>query len=267
MAPSGSTKGRALITGASAGIGEQFARVFAENGHDLILVARSEDKLKQLAAELSVKHRIEAHGLAADLLQPDAAFDLHARVADRGLAVDILVNNAGLLTSGAFRAQDTRRLLDIVELNVAALTALTSLFLPAMLERRSGRILNLASVASFQPVPMLAVYAATKAYVLSLTESLSEELRGTGVSVTALCPGMTDTSMVRGSEFGGRFEIPPMMMSSPEAVARAGYRALMAGTAIEVPGFANQLAASWVQLQPRWLVRALGGIMGRAVER
>ena len=186
---------------------------------------------------------------------------------EQGLRVDILVNNAGVLISGAFKAQETRRVLELVQLNVAALTALTSLFLPPMLERRDGRILNVASVASFQPVPMLGVYAATKAYVLSLTESLSEELRGSGVTITALCPGMTDTSMVRGSDMGSRFEIPPMMLSSPEEVARAGYRALMAGRTIEVPGFANQMATNWVQTQPRWLVRALGGMMGRGLDR
>ena len=163
---------------------------------DLVLVARSRDKLETLARELKGEHAVEATVMPADLSTPGAPKALFEAVKKRKLAIDILVNNAGVLEMGAFNAISPERHQELIALNVATLTDMTSRFLAPMLERGKGRILNVASIAAFQPVPSLATYAATKAYVLSLTESLSEELKGSGVTVTALCPGITETSMV-----------------------------------------------------------------------
>lgn len=260
---------RALITGASAGIGEALAIEFARNGHDVVLVARSADKLEALAKRLRTAHGIHAAALCADLLEPGAPERLLQELGLRSLDIGILVNNAGILEAGPFGDMPTTRVLELVQLNVAALTELISGFVPRMIAAGGGRVLNVASVASFQPIAGLAVYAASKAYVLSLTEALSEELRDKRVTFTALCPGFTDTAMVKGAQAGskGGLNIPAIMLSSPTDVARAGYRALMAGRVIEVPGAMNRLASSWVQYQPRWLVRGLTGRMGRQVER
>ena len=262
-------KDMALITGASAGIGAELAREFARNGHSLVLVARRGDKLRALAAELTERHGILAEVVAADLLEPDAHAELVAEVERRGLPVAILVNNAGVLESGGFHQMEEGRVEGLIALNVRALTLLSHAFIRRFVAAGRGRVLNVASIGAFQPVPSLAVYAATKAYVLSFTEALSEELRGTGVSATALCPGMTDTGMMDHAMAGtgGKLNVPHAMMSDPADVARAGYRALMAGRAVEVPGVGNQLLTGLVQLQPRWLVRAVGGFAGRRLER
>ena len=269
MATQNDTKQRALITGASAGIGEQLAHEFARNGHDLVLVARTRTKLDALAADLSARHGVNAEAIPADLLDPEAPFAIVSELEGRGLPIGILVNNAGMLEAGQFHQMDTRTLLKMVQLNVGALTALSSLFVKRFVAAGGGRLLNVASIGSFQPVPGLAAYAATKAYVLSLTEALSEELRETGVTVSALCPGITDTGMVEHAkqETGGRFAVPRVMMSDPGEVARAGYRAVMSGQVIQVPGAANQFATTLVQYQPRWLVRALGGMVGRQLDQ
>jgi short-subunit dehydrogenase len=176
-----------------------------------------------------------------------------------------LVNNAGMAFFEPFKSTDVGKLLDLVQLNVVSLTALTRLFLDPMLQRRRGRILNVASVAGFQPTPSFAIYGASKAFALSLSEALSEELRGTGVSVTALCPGFTDTEMVRGAAAAGGIEgmIPPTMLMDVETVAREGYQACMAGRAIHVNGAAYQLGVQWMRLQPRWLTRRVAGFWAR----
>jgi short-subunit dehydrogenase len=182
-----------LITGASSGIGEVLARRFAERGNDLILVARRADKLQQLADDLRSRHRIEADVIAMDLSTATAAADLVRRVAGRGLSVDILINNAGFGIHGPLVDADPELMEQQVALNCQAVVGLTTRFLPAMVERGRGVIINLSSVAAFQPVPKLAVYSATKAFVLTFTEALWGELRGTGVRALAVCPAPTDT--------------------------------------------------------------------------
>jgi len=185
----------ALITGASSGIGEALAQRFARAGFNLVLVARSADKLKVLATALAAEHGIKAWVSPADLAQPGAAQKLAAAMKRARRPIDVLVNNAGVLTHGAFVDMPATRHRELIDLNVTGLTEMLAHFVPPMVARGQGRVLNVASIAAFQPVPMLATYAATKAYVLSLTESLSEELQGTGVTITTLCPGITATSM------------------------------------------------------------------------
>lgn len=182
-----------------------------------------------------------------------------------GLDVDVLVNNAGLMEMGGFADIGIEQHERLVQLNVVVLTSLTRRLLPAMIERGHGRILNLASTSSFQPVPAMALYAASKAFVLSLSESLSEELKGTGVTVTALCPGVTKTDMYDRAhgEHAIVGSIPGLLLSDVEDVAREGYEACVAGRAVVVPGLPNWLVASAVQLYPRWLVRGVGGLVGR----
>jgi len=256
-----------LITGASSGIGRELARVFAAAGCDLVVVARRQAALEELAEEIRQGNGPRVTVVAKDLLAPTAAAELFAYVRESALDVDVLVNNAGVLEVGLFHESEAARLQDLIHLNVAVLTALTRLFLDPMLERGRGRIINVASLAAFQPVPSMAVYAATKAFVLSLSESLSEELRGTGVTVTAVCPGITDTEMVQTARERGAAEVPPLLTMSAAQVARAAFRASRSGRVIEVPGMANEMVANWVRFQPRWLVRAVGGVFGRQFGR
>lgn len=247
----------ALITGASSGIGLDLAHLFAQDGHDVVLVARSEDKLRELATELERKHKIVAHVIVADLTRPAAP----QQILERAPAVDILVNNAGFGTSGKFTDADLRTELEMIQVNVTALTQLTKLFLTPMLERGHGRILNVASTAAFQPGPLMAVYYATKAYVLSFSEAIAEELRGTGVSVTVLCPGPTATGFQKNANLGSETLLKVMRPVSSMSVARAGYRALMRGQRVVIPGVKNKIGVQSIRLTPRLLatrvVRAL----------
>ena len=259
------TRRTALITGASAGIGREFARVFAAQGFDLALVARSEDKLQQLAQELGPAHAVSVTVIPQDLTLGDAAQRVFDEVQRAGMKVDVLVNNAGISFVEAFADTPLDQHLRLLQLNVMALTALTWLFVDPMIERGWGRIINLASVAAFQPTPSLALYGASKAFVLSLSEALTEELRGTGVTVTAVCPGFTDTPMVRNAlaDRDSLFEIPSFLLLDPAGVAAEGYRAAMQGKAIQVNGLPYRLFEQWMKLQPRWLTRTLGGLIGR----
>lgn len=248
-------KGTALITGASSGIGEALARELAKRDFDLIITARRRENLEALADELSSHVHVQV--ISCDLATQEGMRQLLDEI---DTPIDILVNNAGIAYSGSFHAQSEQDIDNLLNLNIVALTRLTKAMLPQMLERGAGRILNVASVASFQPVPSLAAYAATKAYVLSLTESLSEELRGTGVTTTALCPGLTKTALL--DEVQG-FDVPAGIASSPAEVAREGVDALLGREVIRVPGIANQAALAWAKHQPRWLVRGLGGMLAR----
>ena len=262
------TIGRVLITGASAGIGAELAREFARHGHHLVLVARSKDKLMALAGELNAAHDTEAVVIAEDLSTPEGPQSVVQQLHDQGIEIDVLINNAGIIDIGPFSETDTAKFQQMIALNIGALTTLTSLLLPHMLERKFGRILNVASLAGFQPIPSMAVYAASKAFVLSLTESLSEELRGTGVHVTALCPGLTDTNMV--AEVKAQSETakwtPSFLISNPKDVAQQAYKATMAGRTILVPGLPNQFAAAWAQVTPRWLTRTVTGFATRQAD-
>ncbi len=256
---------RVLITGASSGIGEALAGKFAKGGFDLVLAARSKDKLTSLAKKLSAEHKVSAEVVQIDLVKPGAPRDLFNEIARRGLDINVLVNNAGVLEMGAFKTQEPETLGAMVRLNTVALTELAALFAPGMAARHSGRILNVASVASFQPVPSLAAYAATKAFVLSLTESLAEELKGDGVTVTALCPGITETNMfttIKNSNSRTDY-LPSFLVADVQDVAQEGYDACMKGEVVRVPGLAYAMTASIGRASPRWLTRLVAGAIGR----
>ncbi len=244
-------KKTALITGASSGIGLDFARLFAEGGYDVVLVARTESKLKALADELGTKHGVRALAVAADLADPAAPGRLMERLKAEGLQVDVLVNNAGYAGYGAFAETDARMELDMIQVNIVALTALTKAVLPGMLARNSGRILNVASTAAFQPGPLMAVYYATKAYVLSFSEALANETQGTGVTITCLCPGPTKTGFQGRAKMEESKLVKGKEMMDSRTVARAGYEALVRGQAVVIPGFMNKMLATSVRFLPR----------------
>ena len=255
----------ALITGASSGIGEALARCFAAAGFGVILVARSEGKLKTLAKELADQYGVAVRVQPADLSQPGAAAQLHAALQRKHCAVDVLVNCAGVLEQGAFTSIAPASHQQIIDLNISGLTAMLSAFVPGMVQRGAGRVLNVASVAAFQPVPTLASYAASKAYVLSLSESLAEELRGTGVSITALCPGITATNMLKQAAGANDklSQLPGFLVGDVQQVADMAFAACMRGDAICVPGIINQAAMIASRGTPKWLVRRIGGLLGR----
>jgi short-subunit dehydrogenase len=248
---SGST---ALITGASSGIGEEFARQLAAMGYGVFLVARREDRLRELAGDLEREHGVRAEIAARDLADPDQWDALPAEVKERELAVDVLVNNAGFTTVGDVHRNPDRQT-GMVRVNCEALVAMTSAFLPQMIERGRGAVINVASVAAFQPIPAQAVYAATKAFVLSFSEAVSAEVKGTGVTVTALCPGAVATEFVETGGFKrGVDELPSVVFSSAEQVAKAGIEAASKGKRVVIPGIANRVTASFGQHSPRAVV-------------
>ncbi|MEO7107859.1 MAG: SDR family oxidoreductase [Rhodoferax sp.] len=255
----------ALITGASSGIGEALAGCFAAAKHDVILVARSEGKLKTLAESLAGKYGVAVSVQPADLSKPGAAAQLLAALSHKQCSVDVLVNCAGVLEQGAFTAIEHGTHQNIIDLNISGLTAMLSAFVPGMVERGRGRVLNVASIAAFQPIPMLATYAASKAYVLSLSESLAEELRDTGVTVTALCPGITATNMLTQAAGANDklSQLPKFLVGDVQEVADMAFAATMNGDAICVPGVFNQAAMIASRSTPKWLVRRIGGLLGR----
>ncbi len=246
-------KGTALITGASMGIGRALADEFAKHGHPVILVARSEGKLRELADQISAQHKVQAHVIAQDLTDPNAAHTLYDQVQALGVSVDILVNNAGFASYGFFHELDLKTQTDMIQLNVTTLTALSHLFVQEMLARRSGKILNVASTAGFLPGPLMAVYYATKAYVLSFSEALNNELRDKGVSVTALCPGPTQSEFQARAAMQDSKLVQRSLMTSHE-VAAQGYAALMAGESVRITGFSNKLLMFMRRLLPRDMI-------------
>jgi uncharacterized protein len=252
--PKPSSGSAALVTGASAGIGAEIARELARRGHGVILVARRKDRLDELASELRKEHGIRAETLGCDLSKPASRDRLPGRVESLGLDVEILINNAGFATGGAFAESDPARELEQVRVLVEAVVALTSAFLPGMVKRRRGAILNVASTAGMQPLPYSVGYSAAKAYVLTFSEALHQEVRGQGVTVTALAPGPVDTEFWEqaGWQAGGKsFEkaFPGATKPSPREVARAGVEGLASGSRVVVPGLpvrAGMLAARYV---------------------
>jgi short-subunit dehydrogenase len=248
---------RALVTGASSGFGLAFAELFARDGWDLVLVARSEERLNALAADLRARFKVEASVFVHDLAQPGSAERFFESVSAAGLTIDALVNNAGFATSGFFSEIPLADEREEIALNVLTLTELTKLFLPQMLARRFGRILNVSSTAAFQPGPLMAVYCATKAYVLSFSEAVSNELAGSGVSMTCFCPGATETGFAARA---GMAESALFKRKVPDAmsVARAGYRALLAGKRLEIPGALNLAGTIFPRILPRALVLSVG---------
>ena len=263
MGESSARPGTALITGASSGIGAALAERFAAGGHRLVLVARSRGKLARLAESLARDYGVKVWVQPADLARPDAARTLSTALKRQRVAVDILVNNAGVLQQGRFTAIPARRHQDLIDLNVSGVTAMLAHFLPAMCRRRRGRLLNVASIAAFQPVPTLATYAATKAFVLSLSESLSEELREFGITVTALCPGITATDMLTAATGANASltKLPGFLVGDAAKVADEGYRACMQGVAIKVPGAINQAVTLASRATPKALVRRVAGAL------
>lgn len=261
MAKSDNQGKTALVTGASGGIGLEVARELAGEGFSLVLVARSRDKLEQLAQELKKDKGAKVTVLPADLNDPATPQAIFNTLKDKGIQIDLLVNNAGLLHEDRFAKIPLEKHMQLLQVNVVAMTAMTYLFLQPMLERNAGRILNVASIASFMPLPNLAVYAASKAYVRSFGDALAQELSGTKVTVTTLCPGVTETAMVEGTDLGS---VPKIMIMDAKSVAREGVRACLAGKPVHVAGIANEIASQWMQYQPDWLRRAMGGFMARA---
>ena len=259
-APRGEGRPIAIVTGASSGIGRDFAELYARDGHDLILVARRRDALESLARSLTDRHGVVCEAFPADLARRLDREHLAARLRSIDDRIFALVNNAGIGTHGYFHETDLDRELEIIDLNIAALTHLTKLVLPGMLARHRGQIVNVSSLAAFQPGPLMAVYYASKAYVQSFSEALSEEVAGTGVTVTALCPGPTTTEFQ--IQAGIHADAPaggPQTMTSRE-VAEAGYRAANDGKRVVVTGFRNKV----VVLANRFLSRKR---MSRLVRR
>ncbi|HLY17200.1 MAG TPA: SDR family oxidoreductase [Bryobacteraceae bacterium] len=244
----------ALITGASAGIGVELARLFAAHKHDLVLVARSADKLQALSDELARTHGIQARALAADLADPGTPPRLYQAIADQGVSIDVLVNNAGFGARGAYAEIDYAVEERMIQVNITAPAHLTRLFLPGMVARHSGKILNVASTAAYVPGPFMAVYYASKAFVLSFSEALAEENLGTGVTVTALVPGPTETNFfaAAGSQDSALFRSGTMMDAA--TVARIGYDGLMAGKRVAVAGLSNRLTIFSTRLAPRTML-------------
>jgi uncharacterized protein len=248
-------KETALITGASSGIGLELARLFARDGHDLVLVARSEGRLRELADELK-QGGGATRVLPADLSRPGSVAELEGRLRAEAVEVTVLVNNAGFGAFGPFHESDLETDLQMLQVNVVALTELTHRLLGGMVARRRGRILNVASTAAFQPGPLMAVYYASKAYVLSFSEATANELRGTGVTVTALCPGPTRTGFESRANLKESRLFRGAVMSA-RAVAEAGYRGCLRGDTLVIPGWRNKLLAFAVRFLPRRLVAAV----------
>jgi short-subunit dehydrogenase len=248
----------ALITGASSGIGLELASLAAQDGHDLVLVARQRERLESIGRGLAEEYSVRVSVLAKDLADPSAPAELGRGFTERRIEIDVLVNNAGFGVYGFFAETSVDRELEMIQVNVAALTHLSKLVLPGMIARRRGRILNVASTAAFQPGPIMAVYYATKAYVLSFSEALASECSGTGVTVTALCPGPTRT------EFEGRAGSPEEIMARKKGfvmgasdVAREGWRGMKAGKRLVIPGLKNRLLIQAERITPRRLVTAM----------
>jgi short-subunit dehydrogenase len=246
-----------LITGASSGIGEAFARRLAAEKHNLFLVARSEQKLRDICDELSQKHGISAEHLAVDLIEVDSDLMVLEATEKLGAEVDWLINNAGFGSMGDFAKLDLERELEMIELNVTAVVALTHHYLNKMRGRRSGTIINVSSAAGFQPLPFFATYAATKAFVTSFTEAVAEENRPFGIRVLALCPGTTDTGFFEAS--GIEDPIKVKGVQTPEQVVDAGLSALKRGRTKVVSGWTNYLIASAVNVLPNSLITRAAG--------
>lgn len=254
-----------LVTGASSGIGRELAREFAAHGHDLVVVARRRARLEALKLELERDHAVRVRVVEADLYDPATPHRL-ARLLARE-PIGILVNNAGTLEGGSFAGMPRKRVLEMLQLNVTALVTLTHALLPRLLSRGGGRIVNIASIAAFAPIPWLGVYAATKAFVLSFSEALGEELRETGVTVTAVCPGLTDSEMADAAleRASGLKPWRGQLFAPATEVARAAYAGGMAGEPVVVPGLTNRAYDGLMQAAPRPLRRFLSRYIARSL--
>jgi short-subunit dehydrogenase len=243
----------ALVTGGSGGIGLELAKVLARNGFDLVLVARKRDTLEAAAGQLEGKFEVRVHVFAADLRRREAPQEIFDFLQNENIPIEVLVNNAGFGLGGEFSETAVERELEMIQVNIVALTHLTKLFLAPMIKRKSGRVLNVASTAAFQPGPLMAVYYATKAYVLSFSEALAEELRNSDVTVTALCPGPTDTDFADTAEMGSSRLFNTFGIADAADVAKYGYDAMMSGKRLAIPGIKNKILAQANRLAPRSL--------------
>jgi uncharacterized protein len=247
-----------LVTGASSGIGAEIARELARRGHGVTLAARREERLRELAEELSGQHDVRAETVSADVADESARKRLKAQLMERNLTVEVLVNNAGFGSGGAFVELEAEKEAQMVRTNVEAVVALTGMFVPDMAERGRGAVLNVASLIAFQPVPFQATYGATKAAVLSFSDALHEELRGSGVTITSVCPGPVRTEFGESGGFGGADDrIPDRVWLDADKVAADAVNAMEAGDRITVPGARNQIAALYGQHLPRFLLLPL----------
>jgi uncharacterized protein len=244
----------AIVTGASSGIGAEIARGLAERGHGVTLVARREERLRALAGELSDAHTVRTEVIAADLTDEASRERIAKELADRGLTVDILVNNAGFSTTGPVQESDPAREIALVRTNVEAVVHLCSLFIPGMVERARGAVLNVSSTAAFQPLPGQAAYGASKAFVLSYGQATGAELRGTGVTLTTLCPGPVETEFAERAGFDeddAEGALPKFMWVPATEVAKAALDGLDKGRRVVIPGAANRVAAGLAHMTPR----------------
>ena len=255
---SGASNETVLVTGASSGIGLELAKCFAADSARLVLAARNTEALQTLADELRRNHKVEAIVLTADLAQPGTPERLFEELPGKGITVDILVNNAGFGTWGKFAGLPLQRQLEMLQVNITALIQLTGLFLPSMVQRQRGGILNVASVAGFVPGPGMAVYYATKACVVSFTEALAEEVTGTNVTVTVLCPGPTATNFGKVAQADPARMVRQVTMSAA-AVARYGHHAFRKRKVLAVPGQQNRLLIFLARFSPRFLTRRIAG--------
>lgn len=244
-----------LITGASGGIGHDLAILAAADGKNMVLVARSAEKLEQLAETIRENNKVEVITIAVDLSDETGLNALISEITKRDIQIDTLINNAGFGDFGDFSKADLAKNLQMIRLNIMAVTQLSHFVLQGMLKDGKGKIMNVASTAAFMPGPGMAVYYASKAYVLSFSEALTRELKGTGITVTALCPGPTDTDFASSAGLGKSLMHRMLPPATSMAVAKAGYKALMGGKAIEIPGFVNKLSAMAPSFSPRSMVR------------
>lgn len=244
----------ALVTGASMGLGAEFARLLASEGYDLVLTARNGERLAMLKKEIENLHGVEALVLVADLADPRAPQAIYDHVQNAGVGIEVLVNNAGFGMYGRFSASSLKIEMEMIQVNIISLVHLTKLFMVDMMKRRSGRIVNVASTAAFQAGPMQSVYYASKAFVLSFSEAVGNELKGTGVTVTALCPGPTPTGFQERANVGSLRGLRLMMRVSPEGVVRAGYNGMKHGRPVVIPGLLNNIHVFLLRLVPRRLV-------------
>jgi short-subunit dehydrogenase len=247
----------ALITGSSSGIGLELAKIMAANGHDLFLTARSENILLKLKSEIEKNHKVKVHIFPKDLSRINAPQEIYEEIKKQGLEVEYLVNNAGFGDFGAFYKSSWDRTREMIELNITSLTHLTRLFLPDMIKKKSGKILNVASVAAFLPGPMMSVYYATKAYVLHFSEAIRAEVQKTGVTITILCPGPTASGFQAAAGFDGAESLNKMRMPSSLAVAQCGYKAMMKGKPLVIHGRGYSTAIQAIKFFPRTVVASL----------
>jgi uncharacterized protein len=250
-------KNTALITGSSSGIGMEFARYHAAQKGDLVLAARGEKELTQLKAELEKQHGVKVRIFPVDLTEPGVLQDIFDTLQREGIDIDILINNAGFGDFGPFHTANWAKANTMIQLNITALTQLTHLFLPGMVKRRHGKILNVASTAAFFPGPLMAVYYATKHFVLSFSEGISEELKGTGVTVTALCPGPTASGFQAAADLGESKLVKGKKLPTSKEVAIYGYTSMKAGKVVAIHGLPNKFQAFLVRFLPRSVARSM----------